>query len=577
MAQTEDGGTVGAPAAKKGAALRDAMRQALSKQTPAEALSGDSTSSRPTKATAPSKKPAGFAPAPRNGAAAEKGDALKAKMKGFLLSKKKDEGKGREDDEAVVLDENVLVEDDDIDPWPEIRLGANLLGVEDGRQRADELRRRGDFEAHARMMKKVYFLSRHSTQQGKHQVTAHLVAELAVEYAEALILAEDWLTVVRHCNNASEATRQTSTTFATRLLCHRARARVELSNGTGTRIEAARADISEALSLELNGMDDGMDFVQAQSAAVEERIKEIAAMMEKKKAEEAEAAQEVAEARRRQAQASSQQPMAAGGRAAYLASAERKAMEEAVKDGRGAGGDAEADAWNQAFFDRMEKEYDQMCEKDGWEEIRQMQDELNGGKVATAEEIPADSDYFKVRLPAGAVNRELRPGSEGLPQASKELLEELARKRGQKPAGPRRNLDELRRVERETQEAIEREQRMRAAAGPSYTTARAGFLSREIRIEDLGREEEDAADPGSKEAAVYHPGTNGGDFIRTKSDVVRIDSLDDSEDGSVKDLTEAEAEKVKEQAKATFDALKEFDRLGRLKDERLARWRERWG
>merc|ERR1719409_1784282 len=251
-------------------------------------MSGDSSSST----AAAKQNTSGFAPAPRNGAAEKSSEALKQKMKGCLLKKKEAEGK------AEVLDENVLVEDDDTDPWPEIRLGPNLLGVQDGQSRADELRRRGDFEGHARMLKKAYYLARHCTAKGKQHVSEQLVAELAVTYAESLTLLEDWLTCVRHCNNAAEATRSASTSFATQLLCHRARARVELSNGTGTRVEAARADISEAMSLELNGMDDGMDFVQAQSAAIEERIKEIAAETERKKDEEKQAARKAEEARR---------------------------------------------------------------------------------------------------------------------------------------------------------------------------------------------------------------------------------------------------------------------------------------
>ncbi|CAJ1435019.1 unnamed protein product [Effrenium voratum] len=102
---------------------------------------------------------------------------------------------------------------------------------------------------------------------------------------------------------------------------------------------------------------------------------------------------------------------------------------------------------NEDFFRQLEKDYGQMCAKDGWDEVLRAASDPPPAKVL-AEEIPADSDYH--RAGQGA-SRELRFDRE----RGRQLLQQL-------PAKPRRNLDALRRVEAETREAIEKEMQRRA-------------------------------------------------------------------------------------------------------------------
>merc|ERR1712061_922591 len=73
--------------------------------------------------------------------------------------------------------------------------------------------------------------------------------------------------------------------------------------------------------------------------------------------------------------------------------------------------------------------------------------------------IPAESDYFRVKVPS-ANNRELRCAVDAVRAAAKKAppLPQLQR--------PRHSLDELRRVEAATKEAIEQEVARRKAEGP---------------------------------------------------------------------------------------------------------------
>merc|ERR1719401_2479356 len=52
-----------------------------------------------------------------------------------------------------------LIEDSVVDPWPELPLSCTALGVEDGKRRAVELTRRGDFSGACRMWAKVHFIA----------------------------------------------------------------------------------------------------------------------------------------------------------------------------------------------------------------------------------------------------------------------------------------------------------------------------------------------------------------------------------------------------------------------------------
>ncbi|CAK9043237.1 unnamed protein product, partial [Durusdinium trenchii] len=128
---------------------------------------------------------------------------------------------------------------------------------------------------------------------------------------------------------------------------------------------------------------------------------------------------------------------------------------------------------NEEFFKQLEKDYGQMCRQDGWDEVLRASKE-EPQLEAKVEEIPPDSDYHRVpSLPGGG--RELRFD----PERGRQLLAQL-------PQKPRRNLEALRKVEAETREAMEKERKRRA--------------------------EMPASEP-----------------IRTTSDVVHLESLEDSE------------------------------------------------
>ncbi|CAK9043235.1 Hypothetical protein (Fragment), partial [Durusdinium trenchii] len=139
---------------------------------------------------------------------------------------------------------------------------------------------------------------------------------------------------------------------------------------------------------------------------------------------------------------------------------------------------------NEEFFKQLEKDYGQMCRQDGWDEVLRASKEEpqleakveEGGEKVHPKEtyIPPDSDYHRVpSLPGGG--RELRFD----PERGRQLLAQL-------PQKPRRNLEALRKVEAETREAMEKERKRRA--------------------------EMPASEP-----------------IRTTSDVVHLESLEDSE------------------------------------------------
>merc|ERR1719247_2045559 len=66
-----------------------------------------------------------------------------------------------------------------------------------------------------------------------------------------------------------------------------------------------------------------------------------------------------------------------------------------------------ADEWNRTFYDKMEQDYNKLCADDGWDNIRQRQEDFDL-RACKQDAIPADSDYFRVQLPSGAADRELR-------------------------------------------------------------------------------------------------------------------------------------------------------------------------
>merc|ERR1711976_581329 len=105
----------------------------------------------------------------------------------------------------------------------------------------------------------------------------------------------------------------------------------------------------------------------------------------------------------------------------------------------------------------MEQKWNAECLADGWDEV--LRTNAEGVNVATESggHIPANSDYFRIRVPANQ-DRELRCPVEAIKAAAKAAPPV--------PPRPGRNLDELRRVEQATREAIEQEQARRKAQGP---------------------------------------------------------------------------------------------------------------
>mmetsp|Transcript_55426 Transcript_55426/g.161848 ORF Transcript_55426/g.161848 Transcript_55426/m.161848 type:complete len:447 (+) Transcript_55426:76-1416(+) len=353
------------------------------------------------------------------------------------------------------------------DPWPELRLSATPLGVEDCAHRAQELRRRGDLAGAVRMCAKARYLGRCCSPA----LAPMKLAELVVDEAEASARMEDWSAAADACRNALDLAGGSRGSAAAAILVRAhscsARARLELGD-----VDGARADVAAVHSqIALQDCDsETWEAVQAEVATVEARLP-------------------------------FQAPHVQG------------------NDSRGPSqsGLHSAVACNQAFFDKMEKEYSRICAEDGWDEVQQTQQRMYSQAGQQADQIPAESDYFRAQLPAGP-DRELRCGnSAGAPVPSAAV-----------PARPRRNLDELRRVEAATREALERE-------------------------------------AARSEGPVFNPP------IRTSSETVVVDSLSDSED------EEAEMVAARAGALATFEALQEFERIGREKQERLAKWRDRWG
>lgn len=329
-------------------------------------------------------------------------------------------------------------EEDEVDPWPEVRLSPTVLGVEDGRKRAEELTRRGDFASASQMWAKVRFTAHRCRQP----LCDDMLAEIEAAWAAA---KED--------------------------------------------VPPPPAPIPEPVEQPPDPLPPG--------SIGPSRLPPPSSKLSKR-----------------------------------AAAPVPTSIDQAT-----ASADAKYDPtdWNHQFYAKMEKDYDNLCASDGWDDIRQRSRQLETSRLIM-DDIPADSDYFRVVLPAGS-DRELRCD----PAIS------LAKPIPEVPRAPRRNLDELRRVEAETQAAMDKERARRAATG----TARLAPQSHEDS-------EEDDRPP-----------------IRTKSDTVHVHSLDEDSDDE-KERREELSEKELEVA-ATFRALEEFDKLGREKEERLMKWRERWG
>lgn len=561
-------------------ALRESMRQLLKKK-------GASVAASPGMSSEASCVAATDAPV---AAPANKADALKAMRK--LLAKGKstpgsaaDSAEPRAEEvgppvaagEPPPTDGLPDIDDIDNDPWPEMPLSFTSLSVQDGQRRSEEIKRQGDFAAAARMRAKVLFVARRC----KPTFSADAMSELEMAYAVDAFDADNWHVAERICCRVLSSPHD-----RLQPLCLRARARAERGDAA-----AAREDMSEAVALS-QGLDrpdeDGEEMLEEQRA-LEARLQELQAKAieaERAAAElEARRAAAALEAKRAAAAREAAERTAAGLRAERMAASTRVARIPPGASQRGtaavesslAGGDRGASAeipqaapatmeevaekplltnaagqaadWNQAFFNRMEQDYSQLCEQDGWDDLRRQQEELHRTQPAR-EGIPSGSDYYRVTVPPDG-GRLLKGSLDAMAAAAPKL-----------PAvAPKRNLDELRRVEAATREAIERE------LAKSAERAKSGALPPKRNVfEHLVAELSDS--DGDDAAPEVDKTPMPKSYVRGKSDVVHLDTLSDSDDGK---------EHEDENIGATLRAFEEFDRLGREKEAMLSKWRDRFG
>lgn len=434
-------------------------------------------------------------------------------------------------------------DDQSADPWPEMPLHATHIGIEDGQRRAEELRRRGDFAGAAKMWDKTLFVAHRCP-----SMSATEVVGLASKACSDLVQLEEWSKVSVISSRGLEAGRDFGAAPAiVHLLCARAKARAELGYP-----DAARSDMAEAVTRELNSLDDGMDGVQEEARQLEIRLRELEAERKQHAATEetAKAAASTSKLHAAAAAAATSSSSSSSGVGVdrALPSKPAQAMPASKATATAAlpvSGDSRDQAAfrNQEFFSRMERDYEDMCARDGWDDIIRIQEELKGAPLPRSfQGIPQDSDYFKVHVPSGAFKREMRATN---------LSEEALAAYRLPPPKPKRNLDELRRVEAATREAIEREKAARAAREPIRCR------SDVVTIDDLEEEcEEDES------------GKSGNDGQFGELDDMRIHSLQD--EGQ-------DAPHIPEEAQQAIAALKEFERIGRENDEKLAKWQARFG
>lgn len=487
--------------------------------------------------------------------------------------------------------------DPDEDPWPDVRLSATTIGLQDGRARAAELQRRGDFAGAVRMWAKLWYLARRGIAPTLPEAS---LAELARDRCEVLVLLEVWPEALDACQ-ASLATAQLQPGDAALVLAWRARARAELSQ-VASRVQAdmqeaqAKADASEpearqAAEEELRALKAALPEIAARTAAHTASAQRAAAV--KAAAERASVAAASAAARaaedyqaRERAPAASRPPGASSAAQAPSAGSQRGGPE--------LGGDSVRR--NQAYFSKLEAKFAASCANDGWDEIRAERDGSEEEEVAApvskpSDCIPADSDYFRVRLPEGAANRELRaiPGAAAPPPELKPSTR------------PQRNLDELRRVEAATREAVEAEMaRQRGEASSSQPAAperpaAAAFAPeprkrRKPKVVDLNSifdTEDEALESAEEEEEplFLSPAPGGGAAPLDKGAAldrsrVAVDAMTGDSENILSDSEEEEDEDTRKQCENTLQAmqaLQEFQRLGREKEERLSKWRDRWG
>jgi len=389
------------------------------------------------------------------------------------------------------------------DPWPDVFLSPSPVGLEDGSQRADELRRRGDFSGAARMHDKVVYVARRS----RPVVVPARMAELLMAQAQANALAGQWERVLSTCDSV-DALREGGVSALTVAQLHCCRARSLLETKSIALAEEAHAGLTKALAHETQ-TDEDWETVQDECRDLQACIQQAKTLPERTSVALAACAAPAA--------ASSATALPAAPAAPPFVTRDR-----APTPPCNIHSDDPSVAYNQAFFDHIENDYAALCKEDGWDEICQTHEgpHAKPNSNAAPRQIPLESDYYRVQLPHGA-DRELRCAPKTQPVVAVK-----------NPTKPRRNLEELRRVEAAAREAMEKER---------------------ARIEE------------STDTAP----------IRTKSDTVVLDSLSDSDEE--RDVTAKEDKAKVEKVYAVCEMMQEFERRGHEKEERLAMWRERWG
>lgn len=358
--------------------------------------------------------------------------------------------------------------DKDTDPLPEILLSPSALGVAECQRRATEIHRRGDFEGSVKLWQKALYLA----QRSRDALPEMTMIEIEAGRVFAAQMLED---VKAERVNAEPKTK----------------AVVE-------DLDAIKSVDSPAL------MTPGMAKQELQSLpTTTEKIFST-------RTDQSEPQPSISQ----HAQSDSKVPVRNGPALGHRRSKHFHKEQNSVVS-------QDPAAWNQAFFDSLEEDYRDLCNEDGWDKIRQQNNDLLCAEpvnIGSVEAFPADSDYFRVQVDP---KRELRPAHVPVSESSI-------------PAHKLKDLELLREVEVKTQEAMKLEK----------------------------------AKMSTKQAPTATAPLRGG-CIRTKSDVVHIDSLSDSENEVDENLNE--------KFRTTCRALEEFEMLKRKKEATLAKYRERWG
>mmetsp|Transcript_1308 Transcript_1308/g.2898 ORF Transcript_1308/g.2898 Transcript_1308/m.2898 type:complete len:493 (-) Transcript_1308:23-1501(-) len=480
----------------------------------------------------------------------DKRAALKAKMKQVLQSK----GSG---ETTTTL----------VDPWPEIRIPATLPGIEDGRKRAEELQRRGNFSYVVKMWQKIMFLARTATSP----LPPEEMAKLIYDESGTMLLLEEWKQLEAACKDGLQLEAHLTSPQAAKLYLRRARSQAELKRDFKAALQLREEVLAKCSD----------DDVVEEAKDLELRVKKLELQLQEAKMQQ--------QQQQQKQQLQQKQPPWAVTTTVSKPLASPPASSEASRTQRKAVGSGDrsdsAVERNQAFFDKFQREWEETCAADGWGNIGYDENKENATArirpaTANSEEIPAQSDYHSV-IARKEGDRELR--------ATKTPSAAAATTAKQASSTPlcRRNLDDLRRVEAETRKAIEAELRRQQQA-----VKKAKNLSK-VNLDSLsdGESDEDAQDDAEESNSLQSISdlerAIAASLSRTQlpqreeyqnivpPSMADIKRMTDDENDS--DSEDEEQRKIRKAAEAGAHALEEFERIGREKEQLLAQWRDRWG